>query len=85
MITIINVAYPFAPVNDATPGGLNRLCKYSPGTVALYYVILSAATKGCECIDFMRGEEAYKHYWRVQKESNYSVKIFKNSTSIDVV
>jgi hypothetical protein len=51
------------------------MSEYSPGTISLYYCMLSLATKGYECIDFLRGEEAYKLHWRVEKKINYSVKI----------
>jgi hypothetical protein len=74
-----NTAYAYLGGFD--PG----MSEFSPGAVALYYIILAVAKKGYEYIDFMRGEEVYKQYWRVEKELNYSIKIVKNNTCNEVV
>jgi CelD/BcsL family acetyltransferase involved in cellulose biosynthesis len=64
-------------------GGFDpKMSEYSPGTIALYYIMLSIATKGYEYIDFLRGEEAYKQHWRTQSFINYTIKITKNDTHV---
>jgi CelD/BcsL family acetyltransferase involved in cellulose biosynthesis len=67
-------------------GGFDpSMSEFSPGAVALYYIMLAAATNGYEYLDFMRGEEEYKQYWRVEKKFNYSIKIFNNHTCSGLV
>jgi CelD/BcsL family acetyltransferase involved in cellulose biosynthesis len=43
----------------------------SPGTLLIAHTIESALAEGCEAVDFLRGNEAYKYFWGARDQPTY--------------
>jgi CelD/BcsL family acetyltransferase involved in cellulose biosynthesis len=53
--------------------------KYSPGSILVYYLILSACKEGYEVFDFLRGAESYKKNWGAVDRRNLNFDFFNSS------
>ncbi len=51
--------------------------QYSPGTLLLYHIVEDSVKKRVERFDFLRGDEAFKSYWRPVYSINYRIQIRK--------
>jgi len=49
--------------------------KFSPGNVALLYVLEHCMKSGIRTFDFLRGDEKYKFLWGSQKGHNYKLRM----------
>ena len=43
----------------------------SPGTLLIAHTIENALDEGCEAVDFLRGNEAYKYFWGARDHPTY--------------
>ncbi len=55
----------------------------SPGTQLMFSVMEDALERGILKFDFLRGQEAYKQHWRVQREPTYRVQFPFTALSSD--
>jgi CelD/BcsL family acetyltransferase involved in cellulose biosynthesis len=44
---------------------------FSPGTLLIAHTIESALAEGCNAVDFLRGNEAYKYFWGAKDRPTY--------------
>ncbi|MGE5457805.1 MAG: GNAT family N-acetyltransferase [Methanococcaceae archaeon] len=59
-------------------GGFNPVYqKFSPGSIALYYLIRYAIDNGKEIFDFLRGQESYKYKWGATDKVLFSLTLKK--------
>ncbi|WP_449621683.1 GNAT family N-acetyltransferase [Robertmurraya sp. Marseille-Q9965] len=54
--------------------------KYSPGKLLVYRLAIEALKEGYEVLDFLRGDEEYKHKWGTMENFNHKYRFFNNST-----
>ncbi|HEX3019490.1 MAG TPA: GNAT family N-acetyltransferase [Chitinispirillaceae bacterium] len=78
----MSIAVYHALVNKKTVyaylGGFDPLMEqFSPGALLLFHVVEDSLKRGAQKFDFLRGNEAYKNYWRPVFHFNYRIQINK--------
>ncbi|WP_246041970.1 GNAT family N-acetyltransferase [Robertmurraya kyonggiensis] len=53
--------------------------KYSPGKLLVHRLAIEACKEGYEVLDFLRGDEEYKHKWGTTENFNHKYQFFNNS------